>query len=51
MGAEQDISFLSLTCPLVDIRNTLDFDVSGLFSVRHGLELNSDFLVFNEFVF
>lgn len=43
MGAEQDISFLSFTCPPVDIRNTLDFDVSGLFSVRHGPELNSAF--------
>ena len=40
MGAEQDISFLSLSCPPVDIRNSLDFDLSGLYSIRHGPELN-----------
>ena len=40
MGVEYDISFLSLSCSPLDIRNSLDFDLSGLYSIRHCLELN-----------
>ena len=43
MGVEQDSSFLSFTCPPVGIRNRSDFDVSGLYSVRLGSDLNSVF--------
>ena len=41
MGVEQDSSFVSFTCPSVGIRNSLDFDVAGLYSVRLGSDLNS----------
>ena len=40
MGVEQDISFLSLSCSPLDIRNSLDFDLSGLYSIKHCPELN-----------
>lgn len=40
MGVEQEPSFISFDCPPVDIRNCLDFDLSGMYSNRLCLELN-----------
>ena len=40
MGAEQDSSFLYFPCPPEDIRSRLEFDGSGLYSVRLDSDLN-----------
>ena len=41
MGAEQESSFLFFPCPPEDIRNRIEFDGSGLYSVRLGADLNA----------
>ena len=48
---EQKANFISFDCPPVDIRNILEFDLSGVYSNRLCPELNVTLLTFNEIVF
>ena len=51
MSTEQKANFISFDCPPVDIRNILEFDLSGVYSNRLCPELNVTLLTFNEIVF